>query len=209
MIKKTFIWDFDGTLVDSYPAILESLEVTYQHFDLPFDRVAVEKYILEKSTGDLLLDLEKAYGISFEDLKKKQSLEQAARDDSIVLMPGAIEVLEWARKEEIQNFIYTHKGATTASVLERLGISDYFTEVITSANGFKRKPHPQAIDYLVEKYQLVKGEIVYIGDRKLDMDLAFKAGISSINLTQGENEHNRKIGKLTDIFKFLSKNIRF
>ncbi|MGQ9411823.1 HAD-IA family hydrolase [Streptococcus pluranimalium] len=203
MTKKIFIWDFDGTLVDSYPAILESLEVTYQHFHLPFDRVAVEKYILDKSTGDLLLDLEKAYGISFEDLKKKQALEQAARDDSIVLMPGTIEVLEWTKKEEIQNFIYTHKGATTASVLKRLGIAAYFTEVITSANGFKRKSHPQAIDYLVEKYQLVKGDIVYIGDRKLDMDLAFKAGISSINLTQGENEHNRKIGKLTDILKFF------
>lgn len=61
----------------------------------------------------------------------------------------------------------------------------------------------------MEKYQLVKGDIVYIGDRKLDMDLAFKAGISSINLTQGENEYNRKIGKLTDILKVLSKNIRF
>ncbi|MFU2221433.1 HAD-IA family hydrolase [Streptococcus pluranimalium] len=199
MTKKTFIWDFDGTLVDSYPAILESLEVTYQHFDLPFDRVAVEKYILEKSTGDLLLDLEKAYGISFEALKKKQSLEQAARDDSIVLMAGAIEVLEWARKEEIQNFIYTHKGATTASVLERLGISDYFTEVITSANGFKRKPHPQAIDYLVEKYQLTRTTTTYIGDRSLDMNLAFEADIKSINFKKSEHNCHHTINHLTDI----------
>lgn len=199
MTKTTFIWDFDGTLVDSYPAILESLEVTYRAFQIPFDATHVEKYILEKSTGDLLLELERTHGISFERLKKKQSIEQAARDDSIVLMPGAREILEWTRKQGIQNIIYTHKGVTTESVLKRLGIFDYFTEVVTSANGFKRKPHPQAVDYLMEKYHLTRESTVYIGDRSIDMALAFNAGIKSINLTQAENEFNHRVTKLTDI----------
>ncbi|MEQ9809278.1 HAD-IA family hydrolase [Streptococcus jiangjianxini] len=203
MAKTTFIWDFDGTLVDSYPAILASLEMTYRAFQIPFDADAVEKYILEKSTGDLLLELERVYHMPFEQLKKKQSMEQAARDDSIVLMPGAREVLEWTRKQGIQNIIYTHKGATTESVLKRLGISDYFIEIITSADGFKRKPHPQAVDYLVEKYHLARASTVYIGDRRIDMDLAFQAGIKSINLTQAENEFNHKIAKLTDIFDVI------
>ncbi|MFU2181226.1 HAD-IA family hydrolase [Streptococcus pluranimalium] len=204
MTKPTFIWDFDGTLVDSYPAILESLEATYQHFQIPFDRVAVENYILEKSTGDLLLDLEKNYGVSFEELKKKQSVEQAARDDSIVLMPGAKEVLEWTKQEGIQNFIYTHKGATTESVLQRLGISDYFTEVITSADGFKRKPHSEAIDFLISTYGLAPQSTVYIGDRYLDMALAKIAGIQSLNLNQPSDSSNRKIEHLEEIISLFS-----
>ena len=28
-----FIWDLDGTLIDSYEAIMEALEATYRAFD--------------------------------------------------------------------------------------------------------------------------------------------------------------------------------
>ncbi|MCK6279534.1 HAD family hydrolase, partial [Streptococcus agalactiae] len=37
MKKLTFIWDLDGTLIDSYVPIMEALEETYRHFGLIFD----------------------------------------------------------------------------------------------------------------------------------------------------------------------------
>ena len=42
----TFIWDLDGTLLDSYEAILAGIQETYEQFGLPFDRKEVRKYIL-------------------------------------------------------------------------------------------------------------------------------------------------------------------
>ena len=67
-------------------------------------------------------------------------------------MEGAEEILAWAEEQGIAQFVYTHKGLSAHHILKDLGIHDYFTEIITTANGFERKPHPEGVDYLLEKY---------------------------------------------------------
>ena len=50
-----FIWDLDGTLIDSYEAIMEALEATYRAFDFQdWDKEAIHAYILKESVGQLL-----------------------------------------------------------------------------------------------------------------------------------------------------------
>ena len=36
MQETAFIWDLDGTLLDSYEAILSGIEETYAQFSIPF-----------------------------------------------------------------------------------------------------------------------------------------------------------------------------
>ena len=36
-MTRAFIWDLDGTLLDSYDAILAGIEETYTHYGLDFD----------------------------------------------------------------------------------------------------------------------------------------------------------------------------
>ncbi len=55
MTKRAFIWDLDGTLLDSYDAILAGLEETYATYQLPFDRASIKDYILKHSVQDLLV----------------------------------------------------------------------------------------------------------------------------------------------------------
>ena len=43
MTKRAFIWDLDGTLLDSYDAILAGLEETYATYQLPFDRASIKR----------------------------------------------------------------------------------------------------------------------------------------------------------------------
>lgn len=203
-MKPTFIWDFDGTLVQSYGVIEEVLERLYKQYNLPFDMERVSAYIIETSVGQLLRDLSLQYDLSFEELLTFFNREQEARDDLITLMPHAKEVLDWTRVQGIQNIIYTHKGATTGQVLERLGVSSYFTEIVTSANSFKRKPDSEAVDYLIEKYQLDKNSTYYIGDRKLDVDLAQNAGILSLNIGQGTSLVNKQIENLLGVISEIS-----
>ena len=52
-----FIWDLDGTLINSYPHTLEALAETYQALDLSFDREAVATYIIDYSIRDLIANL--------------------------------------------------------------------------------------------------------------------------------------------------------
>ena len=40
-MTTAFIWDLDGTLLDSYDAILAGIEETYAHYGLDFDREGI------------------------------------------------------------------------------------------------------------------------------------------------------------------------
>ena len=53
---------------------------------------------------------------------------------------------------------------------------------MTSENHFKRKPDPEAIYYILQKYNINKEEAYYIGDRPLDILCAKNANIKGIFL---------------------------
>lgn len=199
MTETAFIWDFDGTLVQSYAAIMEVLNLLYTEHNWPFDAPAISQQILETSIGQLLDQQAKAYGLDARLLKARFMAEQEARDHQIVLMPHAKAVLAQTASQGVRHFIYTHKGATTSAVLERLGIASYFSQVITAADGFARKPDPEAIHYLIGKHGLDKSRTYYIGDRPLDRDCALAAGIHSINLALPDSPSNTKIASLLEI----------
>ena len=55
MKKTAFIWDLDGTLLDSYEAILSGIEETYAQFSIPYDKEQVREFILKYSVKDLLV----------------------------------------------------------------------------------------------------------------------------------------------------------
>ena len=121
----------------------------------------------------------------------------------IQLMDGAKTILAWAQEADIQQFVYTHKGKNAYQILADLEILDYFTEIVTTANGFARKPDPEGVNYLVEKYQLDKTSTYYIGDRTLDVDVAFNSGIQSINFCDYRPTLNQKIDHLLDIKQII------
>lgn len=199
MSTPAFIWDLDGTLIDSYEAIMEALEVVYAKYDLPFEPVAIRDFILAESVGALLDRVSSQYGLEAMSLKADFTAQQEKRDHLISLLPHARQALLWTQSKGIKNFMYTHKGQTTNQVLADLGIDGFFTEVLTAVSGFKRKPDPEAIDYLVDKYGLDREETYYIGDRKLDLEVAIRAGIKSINLTQSQSPINQPIKDLSEI----------
>lgn len=197
----TFIWDFDGTLAESYAAIMEVLALLYADYGWEFDTDQVGQFIIDTSIGHLLETKCQEAGLDARTVKARFMAEQEQRDDQIVLMPGAQEVLARTASQGIRHFIYTHKGATIDAVLERLGIAQYFTEVLNATSGFARKPNPEALDYLIDKYDLDRQNTYYIGDRPLDLEAAERAGVQSINLTLPTSPTNTHISQLLDILE--------
>lgn len=196
---RAFIWDLDGTLLDSYEAILAGLEETYERFGLVFEKETVRQVILATSVKDLLADLAEEKGLDLEELEAVRAASLREKNAQLTLMPNAKEVLDWTVQKGISNFVYTHKGDNAFELLERLGIAGYFTEVLTSQSGFARKPDPAALLYLMDKYGLNQQETYYIGDRLLDAQTAVAAGIISINLTVRDFPQNQPIQQLVDI----------
>ena len=199
MQKTAFIWDLDGTLLDSYEAILSGIEETFAQFAIPYDKEQVREFILKYSVQDLLEQVSEERKLDAEVLNQVRAQSLAEKNAQIVLMPGAREVLNWADQVGIQQFVYTHKGDNAFTILRDLGLESYFTEILTSQSDFARKPNPEAATYLLDKYQLDPEKTYYIGDRTLDVEFAQNSGIQSLNFLESTYEGNHRIQGLADI----------
>lgn len=204
MTKRAFIWDLDGTLLDSYDAILAGLEETYAYYQLPFDRESIKDYILKHSVQDLLVVVAEEHQLDVTDLNQRRAESLAEKNAQIVLMEGARDVLSWAKDSGIEQFVYTHKGENALVILRDLGLESFFKEILTSQSGFARKPNPEAARYLMKKYGLEPENTYYIGDRSLDIDFARNSQIQSINFLTSDYEGNHQMNTLLDIPTILS-----
>ena len=203
MQKTAFIWDLDGTLLDSYEAILSGIEETFGQFSIPYDKEKVREFILKYSVQDLLVQVAEERKLDAEVLNQVRAQSLAEKNAQVILMPGAREVLAWADQVGIRNFVYTHKGDNAFTILRDLGLESYFTAILTSQSGFARKPSPEAATYLLDKYQLNPDNTYYIGDRTLDVEFAQNSGIQSINFLESTYEGNHRIQALADISRFF------
>ena len=199
MQKTAFIWDLDGTLLDSYEAILSGIEETFAQFSIPYDKEKMREFILKFSVQDLLEKVAEERNLDAEVLNQVRAQSLSEKNAQLVLMPGAREVLSWADEAGIQQFVYTHKGGNAFAILRDLGLESYFKEILTSQSGFARKPSPEAATYLLDKYELDPENTYYIGDRTLDVEFAQNSGLQSINFLESSYEGNHRIQELADI----------
>ena len=203
MQKTAFIWDLDGTLLDSYEAILSGIEETYAQFSIPYDKEKVREFILKFSVQDLLEKVAEERKLDVEVLNQVRAQSLAEKNAQVVLMPDARKVLKWADAAGVQQFVYTHKGDNAFTILIDLGLESYFTEILTSQSGFARKPSPEVATYLLDKYQLNPDNTYYIGDRTLDVEFAQNSGIQSLNFLESSYEGNHRIQALADISRIF------
>lgn len=179
-MKKALIWDLDGTLLDSYGIIVSSLKETLEELEVTISEQEILNYVITYSVSAFIKKMADELDKMPEEIAKRSSEISGARNLKIKPIPNAIEILQAVSDMGITNYVYTHKGKSTEEVLMNLGMRQFFAEVITNQSGFERKPSPDAINYLVEKYQLCKENTFYVGDRSIDVECAVNAGIKSI-----------------------------
>ena len=198
----SFIYDLDGTLLDSYDVILSGIQAVCDKYGFPYDEKEIRKEIITYSVNHFLERIGREHNIPFETMKNGCSLVTRSNVDKIKVMRHAKELLEELHRRGVKNYVFTHRGVTTEKVLRNVGLYDYFIEIITSQSGFKRKPEPDALLYLVDKYHLNPNDTYYVGDRSIDIEAAYNANIKSI-LYLNEDNCTVPSGKETYIVKDL------
>ena len=208
-MKKAIIWDLDGTLFDSYDLIVGSIYQVFQENKIMISMDSIRNHALQFSIKSLFGQVSQDYGVPTEFLNCRYGEISRGKYLEIKPMPNALTVLEQLQSWNIENYVFTHRGMTTIPVLENLGMKDYFTEILTSQSGFARKPDPQALRYLIEKYGLEPADTFYVGDRSLDMECAANAGVRGIlyipdtSATQSVGTEAFRIEDLTDILNII------
>ena len=198
----TFIWDLDGTLLDSYGVIVDSLYQIYKEKGFDIDKEEIYKDAINESVSYFIMEMEKRFGVPFDELKDRYTTISHNAKGNIKAMKHAKEILKFIKDQGIQNYVFTHRGVTTESILKNLDIYEYFDEIVTSLHGFERKPSPAGINYFVEKYNLDRNETYYVGDRPMDIICADNAHIKSIMYIP-EGSPAIPTGKETHIVKDL------
>lgn len=180
MNQLAFIWDLDGTLVDSYPAIVPAVRDAFAEQGLTLDEAWIHEEVIRSSVADLIRRVSAAEGLDAAAAQAAFARRNDGCVEAIVPMPHAAETLDALARAGHRNFVCTHRGASCPAILARTGLAPFFTEVVTALAGFPRKPAPDAIRYLLEKYALEPSSSYYVGDRSLDVEAAENAGIGSI-----------------------------
>ncbi|WP_353477951.1 HAD-IA family hydrolase [Halobacillus sp. ACCC02827] len=64
-------------------------------------------------------------------------------------------------------------------LLNKYGLTQYFSELIIAKRGFERKPNPATIYHLINEHNMDQTETIMIGDRDLDLLSGKNAGLGT------------------------------
>lgn len=171
------VWDFDGTLADTYPGLTRRLMSAAGAFGVtlaPGRALDLMKISLSHALSTLseehglpLQALETAWG----ETKAQVSLR---RTPPIPGIPAAVRALSEAG---CRHFLYTHNDRHALDFLDEQGLLPLFAGFITREDGFPRKPRPDALKHLMAVQGLAPEACVMIGDRPLDVEAGRAAGM--------------------------------
>ena len=172
-----YIWDFDGTLYDTYPIMLKALMRTFKEFDINKDEETVYKKIKMESIRQMIVD----WQLPAPDFDQKYHAYEAQQNKDSYPFAETKETLEKLQDKGGQHFILTHRTVeSTWNLLKRDGLDALIVDIIGSDSNYPRKPDPSAINYFIDNYQLDRNKTVMIGDRKLDIEAGNNAGVQTV-----------------------------
>ncbi len=175
---RYLVWDVDGTLIDTYPAISGAMLAALQSFGCSTDPVEVET-LCKVSFGHCVQCLAEVHGLDAAvlDTRFLARLARVPVSEQRVF-PGADAVCRLADALGGASFILTHRDrASLQALLAGNGIEGWFVDVVAGDDGFPRKPDPTGLNALLDRNRIPRSEALMIGDRDLDVQAAHGAGI--------------------------------
>lgn len=172
---NSFVWDFDGTLFDTYPAMVNLLkEMLESEGYMPSEERLMRE--MKSSMGHALDYCRSTFGVSEAFIQSYGQRRERYDVTHSQPYPYALAVCKAIFDSGKLNFLYTHRGDNAIEMMAIHGLLPYFKESLTTAYSFKRKPDPEGMHYLIAKYSLKPKEILMIGDRDLDILAGKNAG---------------------------------
>jgi HAD superfamily hydrolase (TIGR01509 family) len=175
---RNIIWDVDGTLFDTYPAMAAAMRAAMADFgvDEPDDRLEA---LARVSMGHCISTVSAAHHLDEETVERSFLAHYAgAQPEDQPPFPGVREVCEAVCAAGGKNVIVTHRRrVTTLELLAVHDMSRYFSGHITADDGFVRKPDPAAFIAALENFGLPAAETMTVGDRDIDILAGRAAGV--------------------------------
>ena len=217
MTPQAILFDWDNTLVDTWPTIYQALHDTFVDFDMEpwsFEEVKLKvARSMRESFPELFGARWEEAGKTYQDHYKSYNLEK------LVELEGAEETLKWLRDAGIPIGLVSNKrGPTLRDEVAHIGWGHYFGAQLGAGDAEADKPSPAPIHKaLIEMDFEETTPIWYIGDSGVDLEVAANTGALPIFFGEkttspaadgtGEYEghafarHAKTHGELLNLFK--------
>jgi phosphoglycolate phosphatase len=198
------LWDLDGTLVDSIPAVASSFNHVLKEYGLPTrSHDELRPYIgpgLDNIIAELL-NIEEAEEIAAAKAIYRTYYEQILRTSEP--FQGVVEALEQFKSIGAQQFVATAKYEQYARwIIEANDLKQYFSGIYGSTIDGKYADKRELLTRLFEQENLRKADTVMIGDTKFDMEAGRYIDIATTGVLWGySDETSLKAAGAHDIVK--------
>lgn len=190
---RLFIFDLDGTLIDSKLDLALAVNATRAQFGLgPLPHEQIFGYIgagapmlvrraLDHTEDDALVEQALAFFLAY---YHEHML------DNTVAYPGVRDALtQLAEGGRILTVLTNKPVRFSREILQGLGLADYF-RLVYGGNSFERKkPDSLGVDTILRETRVPKEEAVVVGDSEIDVQTARNAGLRVCCVTYGLGSH--------------------
>jgi phosphoglycolate phosphatase len=183
---RAVLFDFDGTLVDSYAAITASVNHVRATHGLP--PLAEDDVRCHVGRGPAYLLEHTVPGADLAtDWPRYRAHHPSVLESGTRLLPGAAEVLAALRRGGRTVGICSNKPrAFTVRLLAHLGLT---VDLVLGPEDVRRpKPAPDMLRTALERLRLKPDEVLYVGDMTVDIQTARGAGVPVWIVPTGSDE---------------------
>lgn len=208
MVYKYAVFDWDGTLADTYPVISAAYDYTFAKMNLPavpYDEIKrITSTLQNKDTLGYVFGERRgeAAGFFYEYIRKFHT-------ERLAPQPEAKELLDFCKSSGIECYLITNKKTEfIREELAALDFGDYFKKVAAAGEYAEDKPHPVACRALFDNKVPPAEEIAVIGDGDADVKTAAALGGAVCILYDPQQKYkgaepDYKIKRLSDAQKIL------
>ena len=177
MFRAT-LFDFDGTLADSFAAITASTNHVRESYGLPVLPEAEVRGYVGYGLGNLLEALAPGAPVS-EAIARYRAHHQTAMFAGTRLMTGVAETIPELARRGFRMAVCSNKRVEfTRQLVEAFGLGPFFTAVLGPDDvGNRAKPDPAMLLEGLTRLGVSVKESVYVGDMAVDVQTARAAGV--------------------------------
>jgi phosphoglycolate phosphatase len=182
------LFDFDGTLIDSYDAIAASVNyIRGVHGQGPLSVEEVKRHV-GRGAGYLLSQTVPGSDVAL-DIELYREHHPTVMFDLTRLLPGAREALTGLHRAGRKIGLCSNKPRVfSPRLLDHLGIADCFDVVLGPEDVARPKPAPDLVITAMERMRVAPPQVLYVGDMTVDIETARAAGVAVWIVPTGSDE---------------------
>jgi phosphoglycolate phosphatase len=175
-LLKLVGFDCDGVLFDSRGANIAFYNDILARFGLPPMAPQAVDYVHSHTFQESLEYLVRESQVLEEALDFCRTIDYQRFIPMMVEAPHLRKFLSFLRSR-FYIALATNRTTTTQAVLHYHSLADQFDLVISAQDVSRPKPHPESFWRILEHFGLNAGEVIYIGDSRVDEEFAKNAGV--------------------------------